>query len=90
MLVCGRTEKSREKSRSKFGLRKKFECHYCHKFGHYKKDYFKLKEKKEDVRRKAQDEKSLVVSVAEEASTSHQVFLVTVFDARSRDEWFLI
>ena len=30
-------------------LRKNVECHYCYKFGHYKKDYFKLKEK-ENVR----------------------------------------
>ena len=63
---------------------------HCHKFRHYKKDCFKLKEKeKEDIRRKSQDEKSSV-SVAEEASTSHEVFSVTVLDVRSRDEWFLI
>ena len=89
LFVHGRTEKgrekSREKSRSKSRLRKNVECHYCHKFGQYKKDCFKLKEKeKENVRRKSQDEKSSVVSVAEEASTSHEVLSVTVFDARSR------
>ena len=77
MFVRGRTEKGREKSRSKSRLRKNVECHYFHKFGHYKKDCFKLKEK-EDVRRKSQDEKSSVVSVAEEASTSHKVLSVTV------------
>jgi len=94
LFIRGRTEKgrekSREKSRSKSRLRKNDECHYCHKFGHYKKDCFKLKEKeKENVRRKSQDEKSSVVSVAEKASTSHEVLSVTVFDARSRDEWVL-
>jgi len=88
LFVRGRTEKGREKSRSKFRLRKNVECHYCHKFRHYKKDYFKLKEK-ENVRRKSQNEKSSVVNVAEEASTSHEVLSVTVFDARSRDEWVL-
>ena len=87
MYKVGR-EKSREKSRSKSKLRKNVECNYCHKFGHYKKDCFKLKEK-EDARRKFQDEKSSVVSVAEEASTSHEIFSVTVLDARSRDEWVL-
>ena len=45
LFVRGRTEKGREKSRSKFRLRKNIERHYCHKFGHYKKDCFKLKEK---------------------------------------------
>ena len=45
--------------------------------------------KKEDVRRKSQDEKFSVVSVAEKASTSHEVLSVTVFDTRSRDEWIL-
>ena len=60
LFVRGHTEKGREKSRekcrSKSRLKKNIECHYCHKFGHYKKDYFKLKEKeKEDVRRKSQD-----------------------------------
>ena len=53
-----------------------------------KKDCFKLKEK-ENVRRKSQDEKSSVVSITEEASTSYEVLSVTVFDARSRDEWVL-
>ena len=57
---------------------------YCHKFEHYKKNCFKLKEK-EDVRRKSQYEKSSIVSVAEEASTSHEVLSV----AHSRDEWVL-
>jgi len=92
LFVCSYTkkgrEKSRGKSRSKSRLRKNVECHYCHKFGHYKRDCFKLKEK-ENIRRKSQDEKSSVVSVAEEASTSHEVLSVTVFDARSRDEWVL-
>ena len=36
---------------------------------------------------KSQDEKSSFVSVAEEASTSHEILSVIVFDARSRDEW---
>ena len=94
LFVRGRTEKGREKSqeksRSKFRLRKNVECHYCHQFEHYIKDCFKLEEKeKENVRRKSQDEKSLVVSVTEEASTSHEVLSVTVLDARSRDEWVL-
>ena len=89
LFVRARTEKGREKSRgksrSKSKLKKNVECHYCHKFGHYKKNYFKLKEK-EDVRRKSQDEKSSVVSIAEEISTSHELLSVTVFDARLRDE----
>jgi len=45
LFVRGLTKKGREKIRSKSRLRKNIECHYCHKFGHYKKDYFKLKEK---------------------------------------------
>ena len=78
LFVRGHTEKGREKSRRKSipksRLRKNVECHYYHKVGHYKKDCFKLKEKeKKDARRKSQDEKSSIVSVAEEASTSHEV-----------------
>ena len=93
LFILGRTEKGQEKSwgksRSQSRLRKKIiECHYCHKFRYYKNDYFKLKEK-ENVRRKSQDEKSSVFSIAEEASISHEVLSVTVLDARSRDEWVL-
>ena len=92
LFVCDHTEKcrenSQENSRFKSRLRKIVECYYCHKVGHYK-DYFKLKEKEKDVRRKSQDEKSSVVSVAEESSTSHEVLSVTVLDARSQDEWVL-
>ena len=92
MFVRGRIEKGREKfrekSRFKSRLRKNVECYYYHKFGHYKKDCFKLKEK-ENIRRKSQDEKSSVVSVTEETSTSHEVLSVTVFDAHSRDELVL-
>ena len=40
LFVRGRTEKGLEKSRSKSRLRKNVECHYCHKFGHYKKKLF--------------------------------------------------
>ena len=88
LFVHGHTEKGRGKFRSKSRFRKNIESYCCHKFGHYKKDCFKLKEK-ENVRRKSQVEKYSVVSVAEEASTSHKVLLVTVLDAPSRYEWVL-
>ena len=89
--VCGRTEKGRENHRgkciSKSRLRKNIECHYCHKFRQYKKII--LSSKRKNVRRKSQDEKSSVVSIAEVASTSHEILSVAIFNACSRDEWIL-
>ena len=56
LFVRGRTEKGREKSqgksRSKSRLRKNVECHYCHKFGHYKKDCLSSKKKNKRCKEK--------------------------------------
>jgi len=54
-----------------------------------KKIVLSSKKEKEDIMRKSQDEKSSLVSVAEETSTSQEVLSVIVFDARSRNEWVL-
>ena len=56
--------------------------YYFHKFRHYKKDHFKLKEKEEKERRKSH-KGNLVVSAVEEASTLHEVLPVIVLDFRS-------
>jgi len=48
-----------------------------------KKITLSSKKEKEDIRRKSQNEKSSIVSVTEEVSTSHEVLLVTIFDVRS-------
>ena len=49
LFVRGRTEKGREKFRSKSKLRKNIECHYCQKFGHYKKIILSSKKKKKKM-----------------------------------------
>ena len=46
VVVQRRVKKNLEKNLDLNLGQKNIECHYCHEFGHYKKDYFKLKEKR--------------------------------------------
>jgi len=54
-----------------------------------KKIILSSKKKEKDVGRKSQNEKYSIASVVEEASILHRVLSVTIFDARSWDEWVL-
>ena len=68
------SRKSRGKSRSKSRLRKNIECHYCHKFGHYKKDCFKLKKKKKKMLEENLKMRNLRLSVLQKKPSHHMRF----------------
>lgn len=68
-------EKSRYKSRSK-----NYKCHYCHKPGHFRRDYPKLREKKGKE----------VVGVAEDSSNgSENVLIISHYSVCTDEEWII-
>ncbi|XP_065044048.1 retrovirus-related Pol polyprotein from transposon TNT 1-94 isoform X1 [Musa acuminata AAA Group] len=93
LVVRGRMDKrefdsSRSKSRSK-SRHRNLECRYCHKMGHIKTDYFKLKNKlKQKGKLVEKTTESAEASVASDENVEN-IFFATDDRTMSKNEWIL-
>ena len=76
--------KLRGQSQSK--LKKKVKCYYCKKYGHYKSECPKSKNKEESDK---QSSSSMASVVKENSKGSDLVLAISIFDDRSNDKWIL-
>jgi hypothetical protein len=76
--------KGKSRCRSQSKLKKKVKCYYCKKYGHYKSEYPKLKNKEKGDKQSS----SSVASVVEGNSKGSDLILaVTISDDHSNDKW---
>jgi len=81
-----RGRSSERDSKGRIKSKKNVQCYYCKKYGHYKSECLKLKNKKEGNKLSSYS----VVGVVEENSEGSKFVLgVTVYDGRFSDNWVL-
>jgi hypothetical protein len=78
--------KSKSRGRSQSKSKKKVKCYYCKKYGHYKSECPKLKNKKEGDK---QSSSSVAGVVKENSKGSDLVLAISISDDRSNDKWVL-